>query len=234
MGTDRAEAAADDVRDEVRDDVVSRRADVVRLVGTLLVLAVTAALILRTGIDADRVRALVADTGWTAPGLFLLVYVAGTLLLVPGAVLTIAGGLLFGAAGGGLLTLVGATVGATLAFRVARWAGRGPVERLGGDRVATVDGWLADRGLLAVATLRLVPLVPFSLANYAAGLTGIRPRDHVVGTTLGIVPGTFAYAALGASVTDPASAQFLAAVGGLLLLAVLGVALSRRRGSAAG
>lgn len=204
--------------------------DAVRLLAGALVLAGLAAVVLGAGVDAARVRGLVADSGLLAPPLYVAVYVVGTVLLVPGAVLTVAGGLLFGTLWGGLLTLVAATVGATLAFRGARWVGRGPVERLAGPRIGAVDQWLGDRGLLAVLTLRLVPLVPFSLANYAAGLTGIRLRDYVVGTAVGIVPGTFAYAALGASVTDPGSAQFVAAVGGLVLLTVLGVLLSRRGG----
>lgn len=196
-----------------------------------LVLAGTAALVLGAGVDAGRVRSLVTDMGLLAPVAFMVVYVVGTVLLVPGSVLTVAGGLLFGTAGGGLLTLVAATVGATLAFRIARWAGRGPVQRLAGRRVGAVDRWLGDRGLMAVATLRLVPLVPFSVANYAAGLTAIRLRDYLVGTAVGIVPGTFAYAALGASVTDPASTRFVAAVGALALLTLLGVLLGRRGGA---
>lgn len=211
------------------DDGLSRGAAVVRLVGLLVVLVGLAGLVLSSGLDAEAVRGFATDLGWLAPVAFVAAYVVLTVALVPGSVLTAAGGLLFGAAGGTALTLVGATAGATVAFSLARLVGRPSVERLAAGPVARVDEWLGHHGLGAVITLRLVPLVPFSAANWAAGVSGIGLRDFVVGTIVGIVPGTVAYAVIGARATDPTSPVFLAAVGGLLLLGVVGSVTLRHR-----
>jgi uncharacterized membrane protein YdjX (TVP38/TMEM64 family) len=197
------------------------------LVAALVVLGVTA---VRSGPDVATVQAWVEATGWVAPVAFTLLYAALTVALVPASVLTLAAGLLFGGILGATVTLVGATAGAIIAFSVARMGGRRAVERLAAGRLAQVDAWLGQRGLAAVITLRLVPLVPFSAANYAAGLTAIRGRDFAVGTAVGIVPGVLVYTSLGASLTDPTGPAFLAAVAALLALSLAGsIALRRSR-----
>lgn len=200
----------------------------VRLVVLIVLLAGVAALSFAADVTVADIRAWVESGGWAAPAVFVVLYAALTVGLVPGSILTTAAGVLFGAASGTGLALVGATLGATLAFEVARRTGRPAVRRLEAGHVARVDAWLADRGLLAVMSLRLVPLVPFSAANYAAGLTGIARRDYLVGTAIGIVPGTFAYTLLGANLADPTDPVFLAAAAGLVVLAVLGGVLLRR------
>lgn len=202
----------------------------VRLVVLVVAVAGLAAVAVGAGPSAESIRSWVAGTGWAAPLLFVPLYAALVVVLVPGSVLTITAGLLFGGALGTLVTLVGATTGASIAFVVARTGGRPAVERLGSGAVARVDRWLGDRGLAAVITLRLVPLVPFSAANYAAGITAIRLRDFVAGTAVGIVPGTVAYNFLGARFTDPSDPVFLAAMAMLVSLAIGGsIALRRSR-----
>jgi uncharacterized membrane protein YdjX (TVP38/TMEM64 family) len=124
--------------------------------------------------------------------------------------------------------VVGATVGATGAFLWGRRLGREAVAGLTGDRFDKVDGWLHDRGLLAVLYVRLVPLLPFNLLNPVAGVTGVTLRDFVVGTAVGIVPGTFAFAALGGTFDDPTSPTFLGALALLVVLAVGAPLVDRR------
>jgi uncharacterized membrane protein YdjX (TVP38/TMEM64 family) len=98
-----------------------------------------------------------------------------------------------------------------------------------GTRVARVDALLARRGLVAILASRLVPVLPFTGINYAAGLTAIRLRDFVLGTAIGIVPGTVAYVALGAYGTSPTSWPFVTAVAALLVLSLGGVWVASRR-----
>jgi uncharacterized membrane protein YdjX (TVP38/TMEM64 family) len=207
---------------------LSARAARLRLILLALAVAGMAAIAIGVGPDVATIRGWVAQLGWIAPLAFALLYAVLTVALVPGSVLTLAAGLLFGAVLGSGLTVVGATLGATIAFVIARTTGRRAVERLVSGRAARVDAWLRDRGLVAVITLRLVPLVPFSAANYAAGITAIRPRHFMVGTAIGIVPGTIAYTVLGARFTDPTDPLFVGAMVGLALLAVGGSALLRR------
>ncbi len=155
-----------------------------------------------------------------------------TVLFFPGSVLTGVGGALFGVALGTVLSVVGATAGATAAFFIGRRLGRGTLERAVGRRARAVDAWLGQRGFTAVLYLRLFPVVPFNVLNYASGVTAVSARDYVLGTAVGIIPGAFAYAALGGSLDDPWSPEFLAALGLALALAVVGALEARRRGRA--
>ena len=168
----------------------------------------------------DLIRQTVDRAGVWGPLLFVGAYAALTVLLVPGSPLTVAAGVLFGPWLGTGLVVVGATLGATGAFLWGRRLGRDAVARLTGDRFDRVDAWLHDRGLLAVLYVRLVPLLPFNLLNPVAGVTGVTLRDFVIGTAVGIVPGTFAFAALGGTFDDPTSPLFLGALALLVVLAV--------------
>lgn len=182
----------------------------------------------RVSAALELIRDAVDRAGLWGPLLFVLAYAVLTVLLVPGSPLTVAAGVLFGPVFGTALVVVAATLGATGAFLWGRRLGRDAVARLTGDGFEKVDDWLHDRGLLAVLYVRLVPLVPFNLLNPVAGVTGVRLRDYVVGTAIGIVPGTFAFAALGGSFDDPTSTMFLIAVGLLVLLAVGAPLVDRR------
>lgn len=214
------------------DDRLSgvRSRELGRVVLLAAVLAALGVAAVRAGVDVDTIGAVVADAGWLAPVAYIGVYAALTVAMVPGTILTLSGGLLFGVALGSALTVVGATLGAVAAYLVARATGRSLVDRLASGWVERVDAWLGARGLTAVVTLRLIPLVPFNAANYAAGVTAIRLRDYVLGTVVGIVPGVVAYTALGAGVADPTGPGFIAAAVGLALLAVVGSYTLRRRG----
>lgn len=196
----------------------------------LLVAGVGGALLVTGGPSAalETIRDGVARAGVWGPVLFVAAYAVLTVLLVPGSPLTVAGGVLFGPFVGTALVVVGATLGATGAFAWGRRLGREAVERLTGQRFAKVDDWLDERGLLAVLYVRLIPIVPFNLLNPAAGVTDLRLRDFVLGTAVGIIPGTFAYAALGGSIDDPLSPTFLSAVGLALVLAVGAPLVDRR------
>lgn len=193
-----------------------RAAVVVVLVGGLIVL------VTQDLTSPADVRSAVEGAPAAAPLIFVTVYATFTLLLIPGAIGSTAAGVLFGAAWGTVLTLLGATAGATAAFLVARWLGRERVERLTDGKIARLDRWLSNRGLGAVLFLRLVPLFPFNVVNYGAGLTGLPLGTYVAGTAIGIVPGTVAYVGLGAGLDDPGSPRFLASLGLLGVLAAAG------------
>ena len=129
----------------------------------------------------------------TARLLYVAVYIVGTVTLLPGTVLSFAGAVLFGAYEGTLYTWIGATVGATLAYLMARVLGRDFVERLFGGRFAAFDQRIREHGFTGLLIIRLLPLFPFNAINFGCGLTGIRLRDYVLATAIGIVPGTFVY-----------------------------------------
>lgn len=183
--------------------------------------------------SVEGIRVAAADAGWWGIAVFVLGYGLVTLTPIPKNVVSIAAGLTWGLGTGFLLVYAGALIGAGLAFVIGRTLGREAVERFTGARVARVDDLLRRRGLLALIGVRLVPVLPFTAINYTAALTGVRRRDYVIGTMLGILPGTIAYVAVGAYGTTLGWPFYLAAVGlGVLTIAgVIYSVLVRRRWS---
>ncbi|MEE9274192.1 MAG: TVP38/TMEM64 family protein, partial [bacterium] len=160
------------------------------------------------GFTAENVTRAVRGFGPLAPLIFVLFYALATVLLLPGSVLTIAGGLLFGPLLGMPLNVTGATLGATGAFLVARYGGRDMVERFLSGRLKAFDAKAAENGFRVIFYLRLIPLVPFNGLNLAGGLSPIRLRDYVLATALGILPGAFAYTYLGDAVGELLRGRF--------------------------
>ena len=112
--------------------------------------------------------------------------------------------------------------------------GRGFVEKLAKGRLKTFDDSAAEHGIQVMLFLRLVPLFPFNVLNYAAGLSKIRFMDYLIGTLVGIIPGTFAYVYLGSSLTDILSWKFLSAVALFLVITVVITLIKRRKRKIAG
>jgi len=186
---------------------------------------------LRRYAKPEEIRAAIQSVGFLAPLLYLLIYSIAPVFFVPGWIITIAGGLAFGPLWGTVLTVVGATIGATLAFFVGRFLGRGFVTRLLKEKfksVASLDEKAASRGFEVVFFLRLIPLVPFNVLDYMAGISKIGARDYILGTFLGIIPGTFAYVFLGSTLTQIKSWRFALAVGLLILLSLIPILYKRR------
>ena len=140
--------------------------------------------------------------------IFVLIYIAAALLLVPGLAITLAAGGLFGLFWGTALVSVASTTAAALAFLIARYFARGAVEArvAGSPKFAAIDGAIAQGGWRVVALLRLSPAVPFSLGNYLYGLTAIRFWPYVLTSWLFMLPGTFMYVYVGYLSTEGLSA----------------------------
>jgi len=161
--------------------------------------------------------------GRWAPILFVLLYVLATVLFVPGSVLTVAGGALFGPVAGTLWNLIGATLGAALAFMIARYVVSDWVAARSGERLGRLMRGVEEEGWRFVAFVRLVPLFPFNLMNYAFGLTRIRLREYVLASLVCMAPGAMAYTYLGYAGREAASGQAGAIRKAVLALALLAV-----------
>lgn len=206
-----------------------RRA-VIRAAGLLVFIAAAAALVLLFPAPAvDDLQQYFTNTRW-GPAVFVLGYAVLTLSPVPKNVLSIGAGVVFGFSGGIGLVVAAALLGATAAFWLGRWLGREAVENFTGARVEKLDRVLRRRGFAAVIGVRLVPLLPFTAINYLAGLTSVPWWPYLLGTALGILPGTISYVTLGAfGMQFGWQVQAAAAALGLLTLAGLIVAVRRRR-----
>ncbi len=176
--------------------------------------------------DVRLLRERVDTAGPWGAVVFVAGYAALSLLPAPKALLTALGGVLFGLWLGALLSWIAALTGAAAGFGLGRALGRDAVDRLTRGRVERADRLLAQHGFGAVLAARLTPVLPFTVLNYAAGLTGVRWRHYVLGSALGMVPGSLAYSALGAWGTDPWG--IFAGVAALVALVALGAVLGRR------
>jgi uncharacterized membrane protein YdjX (TVP38/TMEM64 family) len=168
-------------------------------VGTVvLVVAVVAFLLYRTGTDLLDVRTAVRAAGLWAPLLFVLLQGMVTVTPVPRTVFTVAAGVLFGGIAGVLLAVAGTSLAAAIAYWMVRLLGGRFARRHADHRAMT---WVRPRlersSLLAMVSLRLIPAVPFSAMNYASALSGVRFAPYLVGTVLGVLPGTIGIVILG-------------------------------------
>ncbi|MES1913629.1 MAG: hypothetical protein MHM6MM_005806 [Cercozoa sp. M6MM] len=180
----------------------------------------------------------VRDAGALGPFVFFLVYIVGTVLFLPGLILTCGAGFVFSKAFGfgiGFVVSVvvvwcGATVGACLAFLLGRYVFRERVAQYaeGHAKFAALEAVMNEEGRKMVFLLRLSPLVPFNFFNYAAGLTSVKFRDYAV-ASLGMIPGTMAYCGVGAtlgSLTDVGNVGLFSGGPWVIVLVVLGTLLA--------
>ncbi len=159
--------------------------------------AIALALLYRDRFDAAALEAWIGGAGWAGPLLFLLLYAVGTVLFLPALLMTLAGGALFGPLWGTLWNLAGGTLGAALAFLAARHLAGSWVERRIGGRLKRLKEGVEAEGWRFVAFVRLVPLFPFFLLNYALGLTRIPFWHYLLATAVFMLPGAVAYTWLG-------------------------------------
>lgn len=176
----------------------------------LLWAAAAAALLLlgREGVRfVPRFVQWVDSLGPWAELVFIGGYAAATIAFVPGSVMTLAAGALFGVVRGTLVSFAGALLGSTLAFLIARYLARPWVERRVAEdgRFRRIDRAVGWHGRRLVFLLRLSPVLPFTLMNYALGVTHVRLRDYLV-ASVGMLPGTLLYVYTGKLVGDAAAA----------------------------
>lgn len=140
--------------------------------------------------------------------LYAAAYAVCVVFFVPASVLTLGAGAIYGLQTGVAVVLVGASVGATLAFLLARTLIRERVEKMteGNAKFSALDRAIAKEGAKIVFLVRLAPIFPFTYINYAFGLTGISTPGYVLATVVGMIPGTFAYVYLGTAAAGAATA----------------------------
>lgn len=206
-----------------------------RLIGFVVAVGIGGGLVwLLLGSDLDAVREVIADAGAFAPVVYVSLHVLLTLVPVSKNVLALAAGVLFGLAGGIALSWVGSVVSAAVTFAIARRLGRQAVAAMTGERLNRAEELFSDEGFNAVVMARLTPVLPFTILNYGAGVSPIAWRPYLLGTAVGVLPGSVGYAALGASAGSDVKIYLGAGVVAVLMF--LGAFLAartrtRRRGT---
>jgi uncharacterized membrane protein YdjX (TVP38/TMEM64 family) len=188
-----------------------------------------------------RLKQWIESYGALAPGIFIVGYILAAVFFVPGLPITVLGGVVFGPIWGTVYVWIAATIGAGLAFLVARYAVRSTVERWvrASPRLSRVDGQVAEHGWRIVMLTRLVPIFPFNLQNYAYGITRIGFWPYAVTSSICMLPGTAAFTFAGGALSDgrgdvKRTLVYLAIAGVLLVLISLIPRWLQRRSRLAG
>jgi uncharacterized membrane protein YdjX (TVP38/TMEM64 family)/rhodanese-related sulfurtransferase len=175
----------------------------------------------RDQLDPALIESSVRDLGLWAPLAHVVLFAIGTVLFVPGAIFGLTGGALFGPFWGTLLNLTGATLGATASFLIARYLAADWVRRQAGGRLEHLIEGVEAEGWRFVAFVRLVPLFPFNLLNYALGLTRIPLTHYILASLVCMAPGTLTYTWLGYAGREAIAGNESAIRYGLIALALL-------------
>ncbi len=186
-------------------------------------------------LQQEKLQALIASYGALAPAIYILIYSLAPVLFLPGLPLTIVGGIVFGPVWGVFYTIVGATIGASLAFLVARYGARDWISaKLTGPKWEKLDSEVAQHGWKVVAFTRLIPAFPFNLLNYAFGLTKVSFLQYAVTSFICMLPGCIAFIVFSSSlmglITGRVTPTALLGIGLILLVSLLPVAYRKFRG----
>jgi len=194
----------------------------------IMVLGMIAYLCRSSGIldnpTAEGLKEYIASYGVWAPLAYMIMFS----VIPSGSVIAIAGGMAFGIYWGTLYTIIGATLGATVAFLISRLLGRGAVEKLVKGKMLIVEEGIERGGFMLIFILRLIPLIPFNVISFGAGLTRIKFLDYLIATMIGIIPGSLVFVNLGDKALAARSPEFSWAVGLLLMLVIVSTIMKRK------
>jgi uncharacterized membrane protein YdjX (TVP38/TMEM64 family) len=165
------------------------------------IIATVAGIYLLGGINQQQLQLWLQQMGIWAPIIYILVYAIATIFILPSTPLNLSGGAIFGSVWGTVWTSIAAVLAAVLSFGFSRTIGRKVVEQKLSGKWQSLDREMEQGGFFYMFAIRLLPLIPYGMVNFAAGLTSIKFRDYFFGTLLGTVPGILPFVMMGAGLT---------------------------------
>jgi uncharacterized membrane protein YdjX (TVP38/TMEM64 family) len=169
-----------------------------------------------------KIEGFIRGLGPLGPLVYILIYaLRAVILIIPVGAMSLAGGYIWGKWLGTLFILIGATLGSCISFLLARYLGRGFIDKMGlmkKGRLKTFDEGIETHGFRMVLFMRLVPLFQYDALNLGLGLSKMKFRDFALGSLIGMIPGGFINALLGSSLDNIISVQFFAALGFFILM----------------
>lgn len=192
------------------------------LLTIICIVATGGAIYLLGGIEATQIQAWLKSVGIWAPIAYIALYVVATVLVLPSTALNLTGGAIFGPWLGTVWTSLGAIIAAIVAFAFTRTVGREAIAKRLAGRWQAMDAQMRQGGLFYMFAIRLVPIMPYGLVNFAAGLTSISFKDYLLGTVIGTVPSVLPFVLLGSSgLKASTTGDVLPLVGALALTGIL-------------
>lgn len=179
-------------------------------------------------IGIDDIKAYVESYGKMGALVYIIMFALVPLTLFPDSILAIAGGLAFGLTKGYIYTTIGALIGGSISFYISRKLGRNVVKKLTKEKLDNVEEMINERGFFIIFMLRLIPLFPFDIISYGAGLTSIRYKDFILATFVGTIPGILVFTNIGAESVNIGSNSFYASIAALILLFVISIFLKNK------
>lgn len=198
------------------------------LLGLMLLICIIYQLNIFKGCKPEDIKSYLHSFGVLAPIIFIILFTFVPLTLFPDAVLAVAGGMVFGLFEGFVYTMIGALCGATLSFYITRILGQNFVKQFIKHDITHFDDVLQKNGFLIILLLRLIPILPFDVISYSAGVSKIKYKDFVLATFLGTIPGILVYVNLGDKSTQMGSTSFYLSLALLVLLFVGSMFLKQR------
>ena len=184
--------------------------------------------ILNLDIDSKDIQTYVNSFGKLAPIIYIIIFALVPLTLFPDSIIAIAGGLIFGLVKGYIYTAIGAILGATLSFYISRKLGRNLVKKHTKEKLDNIEEMINSNGFFIIFMLRLIPLFPFDIISYGAGLTSVKYKDFILATFLGTIPGILVFTNIGAQSVNKGSGSFYISIGALVLLFIISMVLKKK------
>ncbi len=169
------------------------------LLTVICIVATAIAVYFLGGIDPESIQTWLRKAGIWAPIIYIIIYSISTILLLPSTALNLTGGAIFGSWMGTVWTSIAAIIAAIIAFIFTRTVGREAIEKRLAGRWEAMDAEIRQGGMFYMSAIRLLPIIPYGLVNFAAGLTSVTFKDYLVGTMIGTVPGVLPFVMLGSS-----------------------------------
>ena len=194
---------------------------IILAIGLFCIIATVIGIAFLSGIDRSQLQLWLQQMGIWAPVLYILIYSIATICILPSTPLNLTGGAIFGAVWGTVWTSIAAILAAVLAFGFSRTIGRSFVAQKLAGKWESIDREMQQGGFFYMFAIRLLPLIPYGIVNFAAGLTSIKFRDYFLGTLLGTVPGILPFVMMGAGLTALKQGDVLPLLVGLALTGML-------------
>ncbi|WP_343101542.1 TVP38/TMEM64 family protein [Romboutsia sp. MSSM.1001216sp_RTP31141st1_G3_RTP31141_220114] len=179
-------------------------------------------------VDIYTIKEYVKTFGVLAPLIYIVMFSLVPLTFFPDSVLAISAGLIFGFSKGYIYTTIGALIGASIAFFIARYLGKEIIKRKSSDKLEKIERLIEKNGFYIIFLLRLIPLFPFDVISYGAGITNVKYKDFILATLFGTIPGIAVFTNIGATSLNIKSTSFYISIALLVLLFTVSILLKNK------
>ncbi|WP_027631719.1 TVP38/TMEM64 family protein [Clostridium hydrogeniformans] len=181
-----------------------------------------------SGNSTKNIEDFVKSYGSLAPIIYIIMFALVPLTLFPDSILAITGGILFGLLEGYIYTTIGAMIGGSISFYISKILGRDFIKNIAKNKLDKLEKIIEDKGFVIVILLRLIPLFPFDVISYGAGLTSIKYKDFILATLIGTIPGILVFTNIGAQWVNVGKSSFYLSIAMLIGLIVISIFMKKR------